>query len=138
VLKHTLAHVLADARAGAQGNGGGGALPAVGSADSLRMGGSEVRRRAYRRLVSNASVSEDTSFFESVSRTPAAHADAKGARPCVANVRWYIYPANAQQLTQLSPDDVDEAGQLKPVRACRARSWRISRGARVASAWPPF
>ena len=72
-------HMLAQHCTGALEDGGGGALHAVGSASSLGAGtGGDVRRRGFRRLVSNASASEDTSFFESVNRTT-AHVNHKGA-----------------------------------------------------------
>jgi hypothetical protein len=74
----TCSHVSARCRADALDGGGAGTLPAIGSASSLYAGGSGVRHRGFRRLVSNASVSEDTSFFESTSRTTVPM-NAKGA-----------------------------------------------------------
>lgn len=126
-------------RAGALEDGGAGALPAVGSASSLGAGGGEVRRRDFRRLVSNASVSEDTSFFESVSRTT-ARTNNKGAAsaaqptlptcPCTrqlpdARMAWWLPHLHLLPCATDSP-------------ACRPCRGSVPRGTRVPQAWTPF
>ena len=76
-------------------------MPAVGSSSSLGTGGGEVRRRGFRRLVSNASASEDTSFFESVSRTAARTNDKGAARIPLPEPAAQHRPANKRCIPQI-------------------------------------